>query len=503
VKKAIVPTLLLLGLLTAAAAGGGGGDKKPPTVPKKLTATVVSSTQIDLSWRPSSDNVRVTGYRVYRDGTQIGTAPGTSYSAIGLTPDTPYSFRVAAYDAAGNLSPQSNTAGARTQAGAAGGGPPPAGLPLLGPSDLAYQGAFLLPESSTDRTSFSYGGTALAYNPGNTSLFAVGHDWYQLTAEVTIPALVQSTNLDDLNTATFIQTFTDATNGKIDKTGGDHNKIGGQLVYGGHLYGTSYIYYDASGSQVVSHWVRPSTSLTSGTATGLFRVGSLATGMVSGYLAQIPPEWRSSLGGPALTGNCCLSIISRTSYGPAVFAFDPANLGAVSPVPDSPLVYYPSDHPDLGDWSGNWDPANGLLFNGTTQIRGVVFPTGTRSVLFFGTQGTGEFCYGEGTDDPSLTGLPTPDGSIWCYDPDGSSKGTHGYPYVAEVWAYDADDLLAVKNGEKQPWEVKPYAVWTLSLPFGSGVIGGAAYDPASGAIYVSQQYGNGTDPVIHAFKVT
>ena len=36
--------------------------------------------------------------------------------------------------------------------------------------------------------------------------------------------------------------------------------------------------------------------------------------------------------------------------------------------------------------------------------RGVVFPVGGRSVLFFGTQGIGEFCYGEGTDDPTLAG---------------------------------------------------------------------------------------------------
>jgi hypothetical protein len=92
-----------------------------------------------------------------------------------------------------------------------------------------------------------------------------------------------------------------------------------------------------------------------------------------------------------------------------------------------------------------------------------LFPRGTRSVLFFGTQGTGTFCYGEGTADKSLVGKPTSDGSTWCYDPDGSSKGTHAYPYVAEVWAYDVAELAAVHRGAK---------------------------------------FGNGTDPVIHAFKV-
>jgi hypothetical protein len=497
-KNAAAAVLCLLVVLFASAAGAGT-DRKPPTVPGKLRVTALAPTQIDLSWKASKDNVAVTGYHVYRDGVELGTAGTTTYSATGLASETAYSFTVAAYDAAGNVSAQSKRVAATTPPAAV---DPPTDAKLLASSDLVYQGAFLLPESGLDRTSFSYGGTALAYNAANDSLFAVGHDWYQLTAEVTIPPLVESADLDDLETASFLQPFTDATNGKIDKTGGTTNKIGGQLVYRGRLYGTSYIYYDASGSQVVSHWARPSTSLSSGKATGLYQVGELGAGMVSGYLTEIPAAWRGALGGPVLTGNCCLSIISRTSFGPAAFAFDPAQLGATNPVPDTPLVYYPTAHPEVGDWDATWSPADGVFFNGTTAMRGVVFPTDTRSVLFFGTQGTGEFCYGEGTDDPSLVGLPTGDGSTWCYDPDGSSKGTHGYPYVAEVWAYDANDLLAVRDGTKQPWDVKPYATWTLSLPFGSGQIGGAAYDPATGSIYVSQQYGNGTDPVIHVFDV-
>jgi hypothetical protein len=496
-KNAAAAVLVVLVALTASAASAGR-DKKPPTAPSKLAVTALASTQVGLSWKASKDNVRVTGYRVYRDGAQVGTANATTYSATGLDPATAYWFTVAAYDAAGNISPQSKPVVATTT-----GSPPapPTDAQLLAASDLVYQGAFLLPASSLDRTSFSYGGTALAYNAAHNSLFAVGHDWYQLTAEVTIPLVVVSNDLDDLNTASFLQPFTDATNGKIDDTGGTTNKIGGQLVYQGKLYGTSYIYYDAPGAQVVSHWVRPSTSLSSGRATGLYQVGELGAGMVSGYLAEIPAAWRAALGGPVLTGNCCLSIISRTSFGPA-FAFDPAQLGAANPVPDTPLVYYPTGHPELGDWDATWDPAGGVFFNGTTTVRGVVFAQGTRSVLFFGTQGTGEFCYGEGTDDPALVGLPTGDGSIWCYDPDGSSKGTHGYPYVAEVWAFDANDLAAVRDGTKQPWEVRPYATWTLSLPFGSGVIGGAAYDASTGSIYVSQQFGNGTDPVIHVLHV-
>ena len=235
---------------------------------------------------------------------------------------------------------------------------------------------------------------------------------------------------------------------------------------------------------------------------GPAQVGTLGAGFVSGYMTLIPPEWQSAFGGPALTGNCCLSVISRTSYGPAAFVFDPAAVGDSVPVPDSPLVYYPSSHPTLGTWGDSWDPSWGIVWDGSTMIRGIIFPDDSRSVLFFGTQGVGGFCYGEGTSDPSLAGKPTPDGTIWCYDPGNPYKGTHGYPYTAMVWAYDAKELLAVKQGEKQPWEVTPYATWPLTLPFGSATIGGAAYDAATGTIYVSQQFGNGSEPVIHAFTV-
>jgi hypothetical protein len=378
---------------------------------------------------------------------------------------------------------------------------PPRSLPRLHASDLVYRGAFLLPAPASDRKTFAYGGTALAFNPAGRSLFAVGHDWYQLTAEVTIPRPVKSTRLAALHRSRYRQGFRDATSGKIDATGQTGNKIGGQLVYRGRLYGSVYVYYDAAGKQVVSHWARSSTSLTRGSVKGLSRVGNAGAGFVSGFMAEVPPRWRSLLGGPAITGNCCIPIISRTSFGPAAFAFDPSRIGRAGTVPATPLVYYPQAHPTLGAWDSSWNPPR-VLFGGGTTMGGVVLPRRSRTVLFFGTQGTGPFCYGEGTDQRDLAGMPTPDGSTWCYDPDGSSKGTHAYPYVAEVWAYDAKDLLAVSRGRKRPWDVRPYATWTLRLPFGSGRIGGAASDPARGLIYLSQQYGNGTDPVIHVLKV-
>jgi chitodextrinase len=90
-------------------------DTTAPTTPTSLTASAFSSTQINLSWTASTDAVGVTGYRIYRGGTQIGTATTNTYSNTGLTASTAYSYTVAAYDAAGNASAQTSGVSATTQ----------------------------------------------------------------------------------------------------------------------------------------------------------------------------------------------------------------------------------------------------------------------------------------------------------------------------------------------------------------------------------------------------
>jgi hypothetical protein len=343
----------------------------------------------------------------------------------------------------------------------------------------------------------------LAYDPARTGLFAVGHAQFQLTAEVSIPRPRRARRVDRLPRARYLQGFSDATGGLIDQPpsccGTD---VGGQLVIDGRLYGSVYVYYDAAGRQVRSEWARRSTSLRAGKVRGLFQVGAQGAGFVSGWMAAVPRPWQPLLGARALVGNCCIPIISRTSFGPAAFSFDPAKLRGARANPDHPLVYYPQDHPTLGPWDGNWNPRRGRLFNGGTTIGGMVLPEGSRSLLFFGTQGVGRFCYGDPTSNRSLAGQTAPDGATWCYDPDGGGKGPHTYPYQPEVWAYDAAQLAAVRAGRRKPWQVRPYAVWRLSLPFSSPTVGGVAYDPRRGLIYLAQQYAGQAAPVIDVFRV-
>ena len=349
---------------------------------------------------------------------------------------------------------------------------------LLQATDLVHEGSFTLPnaQDTTGTYGFDYAQGVLAFNPARNSLFVVGHDWNQQVAEVSIPALG--------GTATVLQPFVDALGGRITQinpTDPNAKKIGGMAVIGNQLVLTAYSYYDGAMSATASHFVRPVTLTASG-LQGPFRVGSLNPGFYAGYFAPVPAAWQAALGGSLLNGQCCLGIVSRTSYGPSVSVVNPADLTAArANTPATMLVGYPEAHATLAAWA-----STGPLFNGTTIMRGLVLPEGTATVLFFGRHGMGTWCYGEPTT---------------CKDPEDSGKGTHAYPYEPHVWAYNAADLAAVRAGTKQPWDVKPYATFRLPGLTKAG-IGGVTVDPATGRIFVSEQFGDGAKLRIHVFGI-
>ena len=91
-------------------------DTTMPSVPTNLTATAISANQINLSWTAATDNVAVVGYTILRNNVIIANSTTNSFSDLSVAPSTTYSYAVLAYDAAGNLSVQSNTATATTLA---------------------------------------------------------------------------------------------------------------------------------------------------------------------------------------------------------------------------------------------------------------------------------------------------------------------------------------------------------------------------------------------------
>jgi chitodextrinase len=91
-------------------------DTTPPSAPSGLTATATTSSSVSLSWTASTDNVGVIGYNILRNGTKVGTSTTTSYTDNNVASGTTYTYTVTAFDAAGNVSPASNSATVTTPA---------------------------------------------------------------------------------------------------------------------------------------------------------------------------------------------------------------------------------------------------------------------------------------------------------------------------------------------------------------------------------------------------
>ena len=91
-------------------------DVSAPSVPAGLLAAPTSTSQINLSWTASTDNVGVTGYKVYVNGAYKTTSTVNSYHDTGLTASTTYAYQVSVIDAAGNESEKSATTSATTLA---------------------------------------------------------------------------------------------------------------------------------------------------------------------------------------------------------------------------------------------------------------------------------------------------------------------------------------------------------------------------------------------------
>ncbi|WP_339265802.1 lytic polysaccharide monooxygenase [Paenibacillus sp. FSL R5-0470] len=99
-----------------------GNDTEAPTAPGGLHVMgTPTSSSIQLMWNPSTDNVGVTGYRIYRGTTLITTVPGstTDYTVTGLSAGATYTFNVHAFDAAGNQSVASTINGTTATASTA------------------------------------------------------------------------------------------------------------------------------------------------------------------------------------------------------------------------------------------------------------------------------------------------------------------------------------------------------------------------------------------------
>jgi chitodextrinase len=142
-------------------------DTTPPTIPTGLTASNIAARAVTISWTASTDaGSGVAGYQVYRNGTQVASVTTASFNDSGLPPATTYSYTVAAYDAAGNRSAQSQPLAVTTLAAAA--------IPAF------VQQGYSVPQSPQSQVVVKF---AAAQSAGNTNVLVIG--WNDTTASIT------------------------------------------------------------------------------------------------------------------------------------------------------------------------------------------------------------------------------------------------------------------------------------------------------------------------------
>jgi fibronectin type 3 domain-containing protein len=119
-------------------------DTTPPTAPTHLTIVTTGSNKIELAWAESTDDLCLSGYRVYRGGVLIANPSATTYWDIGLSPSTQYCYTITAVDATDNESDPSDEICATTKpvgAPPSGGGSTPMEdtPPLSAPTNLTAE----------------------------------------------------------------------------------------------------------------------------------------------------------------------------------------------------------------------------------------------------------------------------------------------------------------------------------------------------------------------------
>lgn len=432
---------------------------------------------------------------------------------------------------------------------------------VVSPDQFHYLGAFRLPGGWDRPETFAYGGNAMTFNPDGDpgvkdgfpgSLFVMGHDRLAYNdlpdgnqiAEIDIPAPIISKDLEGLNTAGFIQDFTDVTAGHF-KNLEEIPKVGMQylndpttgpkihLAWGQHLQPpdvASHVWFDLD--------------LTSSKMEGEWFIGDQDLYSVNGYMFDIPKEWADTYTEGKVLATGRMRDGGQGGMGPTLFAYKPWNEDGSAPrsgshLEETTLLLYESaynteeiTHAMNGyQHADEWEGGAWL----TTS-------SGDSAVIFAGTKASGDkYWYGymhpDGPDevcvDAHITDFQTcrlADGSpcnssdlSGCCDEESgtcvSMRGWWSTRFDAEIIFYNPADLAKVALGKMEPWEPQPYAILDidefllLSPPewdetmVGWGDqrryrIGDVAYDRENGLIYILELFPDEAKPVVHVWRI-
>ena len=430
----------------------------------------------------------------------------------------------------------------------------------LMPADFSYLGAFRLPQGGDRPRTFEYGGMAMTFRPGGDaggakdgfpgSLFVMGHPrlaYGELPnggqiAEITIPKPSLARKAGELPRARFVQNFHDVFTGRF-KGLDEIQRVGLQFLdtpVTGPLIHVAWGQHFQPDPPVPSHaWIKP--DLGHPEFRGEWFVAADNPYAINGYLFGIPKDWadRHTEGRVLATGR--YRDGGWSGLGPSLYAYrpwDPKTGAAPSPgtkLSSVALLQYPTSreteqmdralsgyqHPDEwegGAWITTASGKSAVLFAGTKSIGakywyGFVNPQGTDEVCVHGAS-VGQFPACRMAD-----GAACPASDMTECAGHNDARGWWSTRFAARFILYDPDDLAAVAAGRMKPWQPQPYAHLDLddhlfhnpdkveTAMLGSGLqrrfrVGSVAYDRGSGYLYVTEPFTDGSQPVVHVWRV-
>jgi hypothetical protein len=354
---------------------------------------------------------------------------------------------------------------------------------------------------------------------GNLLVTGLGDGNVKNFGEFDIPALSTSLTITDLNIAASTQDFTNVID-NLPLNTSDEDDINGVTLFGLFEKDNKIIfnyarYYDNAdgGSNTISQEVcgvkEDATDITdTSEVKGAFEYDNGNLGC--GWISPIPAAWQAALGGTHISGfssGTTRAIISRLSLGPSAYVMDPDDL--INPIPangtqisTTTLMEFP--YPNS---MGVNNPANvdselssaGSIWNFISETNyGFIVP-GTDTYLCIGFDGG--FNSGVGYKlRNNTTGVDTGD---WdAVDPN---------DYRNIYMMFDVNDLVDAKNGVINPYDIVPYEMGEISIPYGGSQqtlkrVSGATYDTATGRLYIALLDVDGTQgqlsnqPIIVAY---
>lgn len=349
----------------------------------------------------------------------------------------------------------------------------PPDLPRFSITDMNYQGAFRLLRTGGGRTGNGASPGVIALGADGSSLFIEGHQRTGAVAEFPIVTPSLATDMTELPmTGEAVQGFASVLDRAPSGNPQDIDRIRGMLVVDGALIVNGIEYYDAPADNTdTTLALADASELADSSVVGWKQMAGAAH--AGGWMSPIPEAWQESLGAEYLSGSSAgFPINSRHSTGPSAFAVDlDPSLSAIDQA--QPLLDFSLANP-LAEDRRNESGDNDLWTNESRASYGFIIP-GTSTYFTIG-QSAGH--------ESGISYGPSPRGK--GYHPNDLSDA---YPYY---WLWDVDDLVAVRNGQLEPHDVRPYEYGQLDLPFADfdynnvQRLGGAAYDAASGTFYVS-----------------